>query len=208
MGPDMGESATTIYLIRHGRTTLNAQGRFRGRQDPPLDAVGRDQASSAAKLLSGIRLAVVYSSPLTRAVQTAETVGASCELDVVIEPELIDLDYGMWEGLTEEEAELVGPSELEVFKKDLPAAIAPKGETLAGVERRVMEALLAIGQRHTGQATAAVSHDVPIMLVVAKLSGISGPAIWAQARVATGSITTLRLEAAKLGLASEPGEGP
>ena len=100
----MGESATTIYLIRHGRTTLNAQGRFRGRQDPPLDAVGRDQASSAAKLLSDIRLAAVYSSPLTRAVQTAETVGASCELDVVIEPELIDLDYGMWEGLTEEEA--------------------------------------------------------------------------------------------------------
>jgi len=204
----MGDAATTIHLIRHGRTTLNAQGRFRGRQDPQLDHVGREQAVSAAKLLSGIRLAAIYSSPLTRAVQTAERVGTSCDLDVVIEPDLIDLDYGMWEGLTEEEAELVGPSELEVFKMDLPAAIAPKGEALAGVERRVMEALLAIGQRHTGQATAAVSHDVPIMLVVAKLSEISGHAIWAQARVATGSITTLRLEAAKLGLASEPGEGP
>ncbi len=199
---------TEIFLVRHGRTALNAQGRFRGRQDVPLDDVGREQAREAARRLRGVSIAAVYAGPLLRTIQTAEPIAEGAGVEVAVEPALVDLDYGSWETLTEQEAEVLTPQAFRLFRDDLPHAVAPDGESLSAVEARVLHALRTIGELHPAASVIAVSHDVPIMLVVARLAGVEGLGIWTDARVATGSITKLAFSDGELSLVGGPGDGP
>ena len=93
-----------IYLVRHGRTVMNAEVRFRGRLEVPLDAVGRAEALATAQQLSDIGLAAAYTSPLARAREVAIAIAAASRLKRVDDVEgLTNLDYGVWEGLTKEE---------------------------------------------------------------------------------------------------------
>lgn len=194
--------STRIFLVRHGRTALNAQGRFRGRRDVPLDERGLVDAAEASRRLAGIALAAVYTSPLLRTRQTAEAVAATSGASVVVEPDLVDLDHGRWEGLTLEEAAALDPEAFERFRADPRAAEAPGGEPLDEVERRMVAALERIGARYPGGACAAVSHEIPIRLAIAHLAGVHGPAVW-ELPVPTGSVTELRFEDGTLALVSE-----
>lgn len=192
---------TRIFLVRHGRTALNAQGRFRGRRDVPLDEQGLADAAEAARRLARVRLVAVYTSPLLRTRQTAEAVAGPSGAPVVVEPDLIDLDHGRWEGLTPEEAAALDADAFERFRADPRAAEAPGGERLAEVERRVLAALARIGARHRSEACAAVSHEIPIRLAIAHLADVRGPAVW-DLPVGTGSVTELRFEDGALTLAA------
>src|SRR6266496_5942592 len=80
-GPAGG--TTRIYLVRHGRTVMNAEVRFRGRLEVPLDAVGRAEALSVARHLTSAGLAAVYTSPLARAREVAMAIAAASTLDRV-----------------------------------------------------------------------------------------------------------------------------
>jgi len=195
-----------IFLVRHGRTTLNAQGRFRGLRDVPLDEQGLADAAGAARRLADVPLAAVYTSPLLRTRQTAEAVAAPSGAPVLVEPDLVDLDHGRWEGLTPEEAAALDAEAFERFRADPRTAEAPGGERLADVERRVLAALRRIGERHPGAACAAVSHEIPIRLVVAPLADVRGPAVW-ELPVPTGSVTELRFAGGTLALAGGDPEG-
>ncbi len=194
--------STTIHLVRHGRTTLNAQGRFRGRNDVPLDDRGLADAAEAARALAGSGIVAVHASPLLRTRQTAEAVARATDAPIEIEPDLIDLHHGRWEGLTPDEAAAVDPEAFDRFRRDPRRAAAPGGERLGDVERRVVEALARIGARYEGRACAAVSHEIPIRLVIARLSGLDGPDVWAF-DLPTGSITELRFDG-ELALARPP----
>ena len=185
--------STTIYLVRHGRTALNAQGRFRGRQDPPLDDRGFVDAAEAAHALVGRGLRAVFASPLLRTRQTAEFIARASNTRVELEPDLIDLDHGRWEGLTPEEAADRDPDAFARFRRDPRNAEAPDGERLGDVERRVLAALHSIAARHDAGACAAVSHEIPIRLVVASLRELAGSAMWGF-DLPTGSVTELRVD--------------
>lgn len=198
---------TTMYLVRHGQTVLNAQGRFRGRQDPPLDETGFAEARAAAASLAGRPLAEVYSGPLLRTRHTAESIGARAGVPISIEHRLIDLDYGDWDNLTEAQAEALAPQAWKIFKEDPRACVAPNGESLADLEDRVSEAVLQIAERHAGEHVVAVSHDLPILVALARISDLRGPETW-RVRVPTGSVTRLRMEGGTLSLDGEPGGGP
>jgi broad specificity phosphatase PhoE len=198
--------STSIYLVRHGRTALNAQGRFRGRQDVPLDDRGFVDAAGAARALADVKLAAVYTSPLLRTRQTAEFVAGPSSARVIEEPDLIDLDHGRWEALTAEEAAALDPAAFDRFRSDPRNAEPPSGERMADVERRVLAALTRIGRRHDGSAVAAVSHEIPIRLVIANLAGIDGSAFWAFA-LPTGAVTELRFERDRLELVGEAPTG-
>lgn len=87
-----------VILVRHGRTAMNADGRLRGHHDPPLDDHGRREAVALATVLGPIRPAIVLSSPLLRAVQTAGAIAASANAPVQLDRRLIDRDYGPWTG--------------------------------------------------------------------------------------------------------------
>lgn len=86
-----------IYIIRHGQTQLNQQNVLQGRSNYPLNETGIQQAMNAAKLLRGVSFQTVFSSPLIRAVETAECIAPDCEIQTDIR--LIEMDYGPYEGM-------------------------------------------------------------------------------------------------------------
>ena len=92
-----------VLLVRHGRTVLNAENRLRGRLDPELDAVGLAEADALAQELAAREPARVVSSPLRRAVQTAEAIARRAGVRVQVDRGLIDRDYGSWAGHTKDE---------------------------------------------------------------------------------------------------------
>lgn len=192
----------TIFLVRHGQTALNAQGRFRGRQDPPLDDRGLVETADATRQLLGMGIRAVYTSPLLRAVQTAQLIARACGSRLTKHPGLTDLDHGRWEGLTPAEAAERDPEAFRRFRQNPRNAAAPGGERLVEVERRLFSALTSIADHHVGEAVAAVSHEIPIRLVIAGLAGIEGPALW-DVPLPTGAVTRLRYERGSLALEGE-----
>ncbi|HWO71196.1 MAG TPA: histidine phosphatase family protein [Actinomycetota bacterium] len=180
----------TLYLVRHGRTKVNAEGRFRGRCDVPLDEVGLAEAGRAARMLSGSGAVALASSPLIRSTQTAEVLAAALGLPVQIDPGLVDLDHGDWTGLTPEEAAARDPEAFACFRSEPLRSTPPGGEALADTLRRTRAALRDLVERHGGAPVVAVSHEVPIRLVLADALGVRDEALWRH-DVPTGSVSVL-----------------
>jgi broad specificity phosphatase PhoE len=181
-------AAARIFLVRHGRTVMNAEVRFRGRLEVPLDGVGRAEALSVARQLRGAGLAAVYTSPLARAREVAIAIAAGSDLERVDDVGgLTNLDYGAWEGLTKDECAERDPALFRVYADDPERASCPDGETLASAADRMVEALRAIGAQHRGESVAVVSHGAMVRLAVLR---VAGPTIgdW-QFKLPTGSAT-------------------
>lgn len=101
--PVDGDGDGRVFLARHGQTVLNAEGRLRGLADPPLDEQGRAEVAALAVALASFGPRRVLSSPLQRAVATAEAIGQRCGIPVEVEPRLTDRDYGEWTGSRRDE---------------------------------------------------------------------------------------------------------
>ncbi|WP_172961000.1 histidine phosphatase family protein [Oceaniglobus roseus] len=149
-----GPSATTrpmIYLLRHGQTEYNAEGRYQGRAESSLTERGRAQALAyAAALKPRVRASecVILSSPLSRARQTAAIVGEALGgAPVVVEPDLTELSLGAWEGRTAAEIDAGWPGARDAVPRNMWFFHAPDGEDLASATRRVGRALAAAGAR-------------------------------------------------------------
>jgi len=180
--------ACRIHVVRHGTTTMNVQNRYRGRRDIPLDAQGYQDAVDAARRLSKVGLAAVYTGPLRRTISTAQIIADEARVpDIRILHGLVNLDYGDWEGMTAEEAEIFDPESFHQYRTDPSQAICPNGERLRDAQDRMMEALRLIGSRHQGEHVAAISHAVIIRLAVARLNGATGES-W-RTPVGRGSVT-------------------
>lgn len=95
---------TTLLFVRHGETDWNAQRRWQGHADVPLNDRGREQARELAESLGDERIDVIYTSDLSRARDTAEAVGARLGVGVVVDADLREIDVGPIEGLTADEA--------------------------------------------------------------------------------------------------------
>jgi broad specificity phosphatase PhoE len=90
--------AGRVFLVRRGRTALNAAGRLRSHLDPPFDDVGQDEAPAVAAALWEWRIVKILSSPLLRALQTAGAIAEAVGVPVTAVDDLIDRDYGRWSG--------------------------------------------------------------------------------------------------------------
>jgi len=97
-GAPVDRGGGRLFVVRHGRTALNAAGRLRGRHDVELDAVGWLEAARLAVALADVELGRVVSSPLRRAVGTATPIALVHDLPVEVDDELVDRDYGEWAG--------------------------------------------------------------------------------------------------------------
>jgi broad specificity phosphatase PhoE len=100
-----------VFVLRHGRTQWNAERRFQGQADPPLDAVGIEQAGVSAALLATFAPDALITSDLLRASQTAQRVAEATGLTAVADPRLRERSLGNWEGLTRDEVEIAYPDE-------------------------------------------------------------------------------------------------
>lgn len=92
-----------IILVRHGQTKWNSEGRVQGRTDIPLNARGMAQAEAVGEWLSGRKIDAVYASPLMRAHDTAKAIADRQGVCVKLLGEMIEIDFGLWEGKTSRE---------------------------------------------------------------------------------------------------------
>src|SRR5215469_18148148 len=129
--PARGEPTVTV-LLRHGQTPMSVQKRYAGRSDAPLTDVGVQQAAAAAKRLASSGIAVVVTSPLLRAMQTAQEVAAVTGAAVVTDDGFRETDFGAWEGLTFSAVRERWPAELAAWLAD-PSVTPPDGESFTQV---------------------------------------------------------------------------
>jgi len=151
---------TTLLLVRHGETDWNAERRWQGHADVPLNERGREQARALADSLARTEIDAIYSSDLSRARHTAEAVGARLDIPVVVDPALREIDVGPIEGLTAEESKAFDGWQGE--PKDAHAA-------------RILDALHRIAARHPGGRVLVVTHGGSMRRVHEHLGLEGGP---------------------------------
>jgi broad specificity phosphatase PhoE len=152
----MGE----IWFIRHGESLWNAEGRWQGQADPPLSARGRAQALALAETLGELARtpgAVLATSDLARARETAEILGAALGIRPVLDARFRELDVGCWSGHTPEEVGRRWPEDLARFRGGDLAFAPGGGESRLALRARVGAALADLVARGAG-AVALVSH--------------------------------------------------
>lgn len=160
-----------IVFVRHGETAANRERLALGRADPSLTERGRAQAEAVAGRLAGSNPAVVLTSPLLRARETADAIAAASGALVRIDARLVELDYGEWDGLRFSE---MPPDALARWRTD-PTFAPPGGESLQAVSERVD----AFCSEHAdGPTVVAVSHVSPIKAGVAWALGASEEIAW------------------------------
>jgi ribonuclease H / adenosylcobalamin/alpha-ribazole phosphatase len=157
---------TVTALLRHGQTPMSVQQRYAGRSDVPLTHVGVQQAVAAAKRLAPAGIGVIVTSPLLRAVQTAQEVADVSGAAVVTDDGFRETDFGAWEGLTFAEVRERWPAEVTAWLAD-PDVAPPGGESFADVSARVTAALRRVLADRAGQRVLIVSHVTPIKTLVA-----------------------------------------
>jgi probable phosphoglycerate mutase len=162
-------SPTRIILVRHGQTTYTESGRYSGRGDVPLSETGMEQAKAVARRIRDMAfdIAAVISSPLSRCTQTASEITAALaeDLPIRIEPDLIECDFGAWEGKTFAEVRAGWPADLDRWMGSTSVA-PPGGESFVEVAARAGRAIGRVRRANPGRVSVVVSHVSPIKLVL------------------------------------------
>jgi broad specificity phosphatase PhoE len=162
---------TRLYLVRHGSTQLTAEGRFSGAEGVDLSDEGRLQAAQLGERLKNEGLTAAYSSPLSRAAETAAIITKACGLASIQRDGLREISHGHWEGLTRAEVEERFGDEYANWEQD-PFTFAPKGgESGLAVLARALPVIREIVTTHRGERVLVVSHKATIRLVLSSLLG-------------------------------------
>jgi probable phosphomutase (TIGR03848 family) len=160
-----------ILLVRHGENDYVKKGRLAGRlPGVHLNDKGREQAQAVAEKLSGAAIKAVYSSPMERAMETAEPIAKALGLDVVVRQGLIEVDVGDWQ-----DKKLKGLKRLKIWRKvqQMPSVMRfPGGETFAQAQHRITQELQTLADQHEPKdIIVCVSHSDPIKLAVSYFIG-------------------------------------
>jgi broad specificity phosphatase PhoE len=162
---------TILFLSRHGETDWNAEGRFQGHADIPLNEHGRAQARGLAHRLEGTRLDAIYSSDLARSSETAAIVAAPHGLPVTALKELREVDVGEWSGLTREEIEARWPGSIRLWKDGGHGW--QEGESYEEMAARAVACLDRLAREHAGQRILYIGHGGTLRGVLAHARRIS-----------------------------------
>ena len=169
---------TQLILVRHGQTAWNKQPRFRGRADIELDETGLAQAAATAARIAQWPVSAVYSSPLKRAVATAQQIAEKFDLTVQKHDGLLDIYFGTWQGLTAQQAREDNGELLDMWLKSPQKVTFPQGESLAHVQVRVSGALDELTTRHGDETIVLVSHVVVLKVMLCYVLGLDNSHFW------------------------------
>ena len=193
--------AVELILVRHGRTQWNQIGKVQGRTDVPLDEVGREQASLIARRLSTLKVDAIYSSPLSRAYDTAKAIAAFHDCGIRMAQELTEIQFGMWEGKTNQELAL----EYAELWQDWNWIMRPEtcremgAESAYDILERAKCCLNAILDAYPEDGRVViVSHTLPIKLLVSHMVGFPISGI-RSLRLDNCSFTAVRAESTERG---------
>ena len=169
---------TSIYLVRHGQTAWNKEEIFRGRTDIPLDETGLKQAELVGQYFKGMEIYAIYSSSLSRALQTAQKIAQFHDLKVQPLQGIIDMSFGNWEGRPHQE---IRESDMETYRQwvETPHLIRlPGGESLDDVRVRAMAAVEELIRNHPGKTFVLVSHRVICKVLICAILGLDNSHFW------------------------------
>jgi alpha-ribazole phosphatase len=167
---------TTLYLIRHGATEGNHEKRYKGSIDVPISQEGIEQVKRTAEFirleLQGRSLAAVYSSPLSRALDSAGLIAAPYGIEPVVDNDLRERHFGIWEGMTWADIRGKYPLEFQSWA-DNPLEHSPVGgESSIEVRDRIMPVVEEIISRHGDEEIAIVAHGGVNRVILCHLLGI------------------------------------
>ena len=191
-----------IYLVRHGQTAWNKARIFRGRTDVQLNEQGRREAVCAARALRDVPLACVYTSPLSRARETAENIARLHGVSVCAEPAFVDIDYGRWTEYWDMEVRRKFRDQHELWERSPERMRFPGGESLQDVRARAVPRLGELAKRHGAEAVAMVSHRVVLKLLLCEAKGLDNSHFW-DIRLDTAAISLVESNGASLKLIVE-----
>jgi broad specificity phosphatase PhoE len=161
----------TLFLIRHGETSWNADGRFQGHRNTPLSEHGLAQAHQLAQALAPVRFDALYTSDLARAALTADAIATIQGLTPVHDLRLREAFFGEWEGLTLPEVTERWPEVIAAWREDSLRTRPPGGETLEQVQQRVAALVDEVIAQYTAGTVAMVGHGGSVRAVIATALG-------------------------------------
>ena len=172
-----------IILVRHGNTAFNkgdeSGSHFRGcRTDVPLVVKGLDQVRAVADRLATVNISAVYSSPLRRALQTAEPIARAHGLEVIPFDKLLGIDYGQWSGRPHKEVEREWPELFRQWWVEPHLVQFPEGGSLKVVHERATKGLQEIVARHDNEIVVLVSHNAVNKLLICSILGLPTSKFW------------------------------
>lgn len=159
---------TTLIVVRHGQSISNVNATFTGQMDSPLTELGLLQAQRTAEYLKGQPITAIYSSDLSRAMQTAEPVAKMHGLPIIPDVRLREICGGDWEGKRGDEIEKIYPENYAVWKTDVYRSTPDGGESFVEVAKRVNDFLDEILQKHRGECVALFSHALAVRALACK----------------------------------------
>ena len=150
-------NTTKLYLIRHGETEQNKTGVLMGSTDTPLNDHGRLQAASLGERLNALEVDTIFSSPLSRAVETASLVFGE-EAQIITDSSLQEFHFGEWEGMHFSEIAKQYPEIWQLWLTDWEQTHIPGGEAFPAFRHRVISVVEEIVRYNAGKRVAVVSH--------------------------------------------------
>lgn len=162
---------TKLYLVRHGQSAGNAEGRFGGHGPTPLSELGVQQAEITAKQLAKEGVNVIYSSDLHRAIQTADPLSKRTGIRVIPTPAFRERNVGVLEGLTFDESKETFPKDYYALVNRNVHHVITNGESYRHLLRRSTTELWEILRTHMGDRIAIFSHTGAICFLTLHLMG-------------------------------------
>ena len=179
-----------FHFLRHGEHGLLGKvlaGRMPG---VGMTERGRAEIASQAERLAREKIAAIYASPLQRTRETAEIVSARLSLSIEFRDDLLELDFGEWTGATFDS--IRADPRWQAWRTQRSLARIPGGENMRQVQRRIVEALMEIGERHRGETVALVSHGDVIRAVLLFALGMPLD-FYNRIEIGQGSISTIQI---------------
>jgi len=167
-----------LYLVRHGEVASEGPPRYRGWSDVPLSDRGERQARQTCDRLARERFDTVFSSDLRRSLDFARVVAGPHRLAPAVRPDLREMNFGRFEGLTFDEILAVDPAAARHWTDGDPDRRFPDGEGLGDLARRVERFLEEVAAAAEGRRVLVVGHGGPLRLIVCRLLGLPVSAWW------------------------------
>jgi len=180
-----------LLFVRHGQSTWNGERRIQGQLDPPLSALGEEQASCVAERLEGADLVGFYASDLQRCRDTAAPIAEKLAMRPVTLRTLREVDLGRWEGKTREELMREYPAEWERWTREPSWDIVPGGEGSEPFEKRVHRVVNRLFDKHASGDVLVVTHGGVIQVALGMVAGRGSNGLF-PFLIENGSLTVLQ----------------
>lgn len=169
---------TRLYLVRHGETEWNAQGKYLGATDIPLTLRGRSQALALGRYLEDKGVSAAYSSGLKRAKETLEIATSALNINPLVLNGLNEINFGCWEGMTYEEIERSYGDLISNWLLDVSRYEIPDGERWQDFKSRVSESFDRIIEENQGREVLVVTHGGVIKTIMSFILGMEPVGFW------------------------------